>query len=350
MGWNRRSREILAKLGRKDESLAMAWADFEKHPSDHTYERFMEYVPKVARAEWHMRAMETAAQADIDDFMDICVATGEWEPLASRVLAASDGALEDLSHYTLEPAAEGLAKRNIPAAAKLYRALGFRILTSKKSKYYDAALSHFRRARDLCRKASLDSEWQAVVDRVYAEHSRKYGFMPGFERLLAGKTESNPSFAEKARARWQQQVSDRPDVGPRSHQAMTMQRECTERYGAFWPPAITTWCMRFGRDCGEHDREKLVRGGFGSGGQERMETHSRALPSASAPSFRSRAKGHRAWSMCWVIGPGVGDDCGCRDGPPLPDFAIGYCLWTLAVLPPVAGIRADFIHGIRIGP
>ena len=206
--------EILAKLGRKEESLAMAWADFERHPSDHTYERFMEYVPKVAKAEWHMRAMATAAQADIDDFMDVFVATGEWEPLASRVLAVSDGALEDLSHYTLEPAAEGLAKRNIPAAAKLYRALGFRILTSKKSKYYDAALSHFRRARDLCRKANLDCEWQAVVDRIYAEHSRKYGFMPGFERLLVGETESNPSFAEKARDRWQQQVSDRPDVGP----------------------------------------------------------------------------------------------------------------------------------------
>ena len=204
--------EILAKLGRKDESLAMAWADFEKYPSDHTYERLMEYVPKVAKAEWHMRAMETAAQADIDNFMDICVATGEWELLASRVLSASDGELEDLSHYTLEPAAEGLAKRNTPAAVKLYRALGFRILTSKKSKYYNAALSHFRRTWDLCRKADMDSEWQAVVDRIYAEHSRKIGFMPGFERLLAGKTESNPSFADKARARWQQQVSVRPDV------------------------------------------------------------------------------------------------------------------------------------------
>ena len=205
--------EILAKLGRKDESLAMAWADFERHPSDHTYERFMEYVPKVARAEWHGRAMETAAQAGIDGFMDICVATGEWERLSSRVLTVSDGELENLSHYALEPAAEGLAKRNIPAATKLYRALGFRILTSKKSKYYDAALSHFRRARDLCRQADLDAEWQDVVDRIYTEHSRKHAFMPRFERLLSGKTEANPSFADRARARWQQQVSDRPDAG-----------------------------------------------------------------------------------------------------------------------------------------
>lgn len=212
-GLESRRPEILAKLGRKDESLAMAWADFERYPSDHNYERFMEYVPKVARAEWHMRAMETAAQADIDGFMGICVATREWTLLASRVLAVSDGELEDLSHYTLEPAAVALAKRNIPAAAKLYLALGFRILITKKSKYYDAALSHFRDARNLCRKANLDSEWQAVVDRIYTEHSRKSAFMPGFERLLAGETESNPSFEERARARWRRQVSDRPDVG-----------------------------------------------------------------------------------------------------------------------------------------
>jgi len=35
--------------------------------------------------------------------------------------------------------------------------------------------------------------------------------MPGFETLLAGKTDSNPSFTEKARARWQQQVSDQQE-------------------------------------------------------------------------------------------------------------------------------------------
>ncbi len=37
---------------------------------------------------------------------------------------------------------------------------------------------------------------------------------PGFESLLAGKTECNPSFAEKARARWQQQVGSRPEAEP----------------------------------------------------------------------------------------------------------------------------------------
>ena len=202
--------EILAKLGRKDESLALAWADFEKHPSDHTYERLMEYVPKAAIAEWHGRAMETAAKADIGGFLDICVATGEWERLASRVLEESDDALEGLSHFSMEPGAKGLATHNIPAAAKLYRALGFRILTSKKSKYYGVALSHFRHVRDLCQRAKRDAEWQAVVDRVYAEHSRKNSFMPRFERLLAGEMESNPSFEEQARARWRQQTNGAP--------------------------------------------------------------------------------------------------------------------------------------------
>ena len=74
-------------------------------------------------------------------------------------------------------------------------------------------ISHLQRARDLWRKADLDTEWQAVVDRIYAEHSRKYGFMPGFERILADKTVCNPSFAEKARARWQRQVGE-PEAEP----------------------------------------------------------------------------------------------------------------------------------------
>lgn len=48
---------------------------------------------------------------------------------------------------------------------------------------------------------------RSSVDRVRRE------FMPGFERLLAGQTKSKPSFSEKDRARWRQQVSDRPDIG-----------------------------------------------------------------------------------------------------------------------------------------
>lgn len=45
-------------------------------------------------------------------------------------------ALEGLSHYTTEPAAKRLAKLDPAVAAKLFRALGMRILNARKSKYY----------------------------------------------------------------------------------------------------------------------------------------------------------------------------------------------------------------------
>lgn len=200
--------KILGKLGRKKEALAMAWGDFEKYPSDFAYEEFMQYVPKEERAQWHERAMEAAAAGDVGRFMDLCVKTGEWERLAVRIRASGHSELEEVSHCHSEPAADGLAKRHIPAAAKVYRALGIRILNSKKSKYYDNALRHFRSARDLYRKAGLDSEWQATVEAVRAGHSKKYGFMPGFELIVAGESADRPSFAERARARWARQTQE----------------------------------------------------------------------------------------------------------------------------------------------
>ncbi len=200
--------EILSKLGRRDESLALAWADFEEHASEYGYERLMQYVPESERKEWHERAIEVAGRGDLGGFMAICTETKEWSRLASRIHTTPHGEFEELGHYHLEPAAEGLAWQDMPAAAKLYRALGFHILSSKKSKYYDAAHSHFRHARDLYRKAGLEAEWESVVNAVRADHSRKYRFMPGFERLLAGEAESRPSFAEKARNRWSKQTGD----------------------------------------------------------------------------------------------------------------------------------------------
>ncbi len=131
------------------------------------------------------------------------------EPTRSwcNIHAAEHSALESVSHYHAEPAADGLAKRDITVAAKLYRALGMRILISKKSKYYDHALRHLRKARDLYQKAGLDSEWQTVIKTVREEHSKKYSFTPGFEQIVAGASAERPSFADKARNRWKKQIS-----------------------------------------------------------------------------------------------------------------------------------------------
>jgi hypothetical protein len=99
-----------------------------------------------------------------------------------------------------------VCERDDAAAAKLYRAMGFRILNAKKSKYYENALANFENARDLYRKAGLESEWAALVETVRAEHARKYGFMPGFEKITSGGSAEGPSFAERARARWARQM------------------------------------------------------------------------------------------------------------------------------------------------
>jgi uncharacterized Zn finger protein len=62
-----------------------------------------------------------------------------------------------------------------------------RILNAKKSKYYDAALSHFEQAKRYYRTAGLDSAWDALVDEIRRTHRRKSAFMPSFELLVQGK-------------------------------------------------------------------------------------------------------------------------------------------------------------------
>ncbi len=86
------------------------------------------------------------------------------------------------------------------------RAMGFRILNAKKSKYYENGLSNFEAARNLYRKAGLEHEWEGLVNTVRVDHARKYAFMPGFERIVSGASAHGPSFADRAKARWAKQM------------------------------------------------------------------------------------------------------------------------------------------------
>lgn len=122
--------------------------------------------------------------------------------MAQRVHSAKPGDWEALSHYCTEPAAKGLAKKDALAAAKLYRALGLRIVNAGKSRYYREALEHFANARNLYCGAGQTSEWAAVVGFVRTAHSRKSGFLSAFARVASGKSERTPSYADEAQARW----------------------------------------------------------------------------------------------------------------------------------------------------
>jgi tetratricopeptide (TPR) repeat protein len=199
--------EILRHLGRKEDALALAWSEFQKSPNEFAYEQLMRYVPKGERPSWQERAMAAADKADLGNFISLCVRAKEWDRLAHRVHSAKLAELEALSHYCTEPAAEGLAKKDSLAAAKLHRALGLRIVNAGKSKYYREALDHLAKARRLYSRAGQDAEWTAVVEFVRTAHSRKSGFLSGFERIVAGKSERTPSYSEETRARWKRMTS-----------------------------------------------------------------------------------------------------------------------------------------------
>jgi hypothetical protein len=196
-------RDILSKLGRGNEALDAAWADYREHPSKYTYDDLMQFVPKAERSKWHEKAIDAAGEADLHSAMDLLVATKELERLADLVRQATDHALEGLSHSTTEPIATKLEKAHPDLAARLWCAQGLRIVNAKKSKYYDAALSNFESAKRCLERVGLGAEWQKIVSQVRADHHRKRGFMSGFERLVAGSGPSDePSFLEQAKARW----------------------------------------------------------------------------------------------------------------------------------------------------
>jgi hypothetical protein len=196
-------REILLKVGRAGDAREEAWAEFRAHPSTYTYEELMRFVPKGERSAWHAKAMDAAAGADLGSLIGLWLETKEIDRLVDRLRRVKDSDLEALSHYTTEPAAKRLAKSHPAVAAKVFRALGMRILNAKKSKYYDAALSNLEDAKECYARAGLEARWNVVVAEVRQAHHRKVGFMGSFERLVAGQGPSEaPSFLERAKSRW----------------------------------------------------------------------------------------------------------------------------------------------------
>jgi len=201
-------RELLSKVGRKDDVLQSAWSEFTRMPSAFAYEELMRYVPRQARGEWHRKAMAAAKNAELSQFLDLCAKTRELDLLAERVDAAAAEDLEGISHYFTEKAATALEREHGLTAAKLRCAMAMRILDAGKSRYYPAALEHLRMARKLYGKGEQEPAWQSVVARVREHHSRKRGFMSSFEQIVAGGgCPTAESFEERARKRWRNQTS-----------------------------------------------------------------------------------------------------------------------------------------------
>ena len=195
-------RKLLVKLGHSDQALASAWTEFEEFPSKLAYDQLMKYVPKSERATWHDKAMNTSDQADLNFVIELWLATKETDRLVGRLRRSTHQELESLSHYTTEPAAKKLARLHPDVAAKVYRALGLRILNSRKSKYYDAALSNFEQARRCYKKAGDELAWKTLAEEIQHTHRRKSAFMPDFEKLIQGKKpHAESSYAERTKRR-----------------------------------------------------------------------------------------------------------------------------------------------------
>jgi hypothetical protein len=84
-----------------------------------------------------------------------------------------------------------------------------RIVNAGKSKYYDAALSNFERARLCYEKAGQTAEWEKTVAEVRARHYRKWGFISGFENVVKrAAVRPEPGFLERAKTRWGKQLQE----------------------------------------------------------------------------------------------------------------------------------------------
>lgn len=196
-------RELLIRLGRGDEALEDAWAAYCKRPSKYAYQELMKFVPKGERSNWRERALDAARGSDLPSLIDLFVEAKETGGLADLVRSTNDEALEQVSHYVTERAAKKLEKSHPFLAARLWQAQGMRIVNAKKSKYYDAALLNFERAKHNYEKAGQTAEWGKTVSEVRARHHRKWGFISGFENVVNGSAvRRESSFLERAKAPW----------------------------------------------------------------------------------------------------------------------------------------------------
>jgi len=121
--------------------------------------------------------------------------------LSKRINSAKHENIEKIGHYVTEGGAKGLVRNHKLAAAKIYRALGMRIIKSGKSKYYQ------QKAKELYEKIDQSRKWSSIVAIVRKDHYRKYGFINDFETIVTnGKLESAESFKSKVQKRWKKQI------------------------------------------------------------------------------------------------------------------------------------------------
>jgi hypothetical protein len=83
-------RDLLARLGRGNDALDLAWEEFQKHPSRYTYDELMKFVPHGERSAWHERALDAATGADLPSLIELLIETDEKQRLADVIRRVPD--------------------------------------------------------------------------------------------------------------------------------------------------------------------------------------------------------------------------------------------------------------------
>lgn len=191
-------RQILKESGRRPEAIADAWADFEKSPSIFLYRDLTECASRKELAALRQKALVVFDQADLSQAAVAFCDLDELEHLAARISAASDMEIREIFYGDAIPIAKTLTRRYPREAARIYITQAEVILTKKRSRAYLHAHDYLSEAKDLLERAGDPAAWANLVARIRQEHGLKSSFMPGFERIVAGKgAPREPTFRER---------------------------------------------------------------------------------------------------------------------------------------------------------
>ena len=113
-----------------------------------------------------------------------------------------DEALERTSRHLLEPAAEASETTSPALAGKVFRAMGWRMLTFGRGRSNAQALAYFGDAHRYWLAADRLDDWDALLVELRTEHGRKKSMLAEVQRLAGPTKPKQPSLPERGRARW----------------------------------------------------------------------------------------------------------------------------------------------------